>query len=437
MLSLLRWWDAYWLSQGFVTGRESQGTWLVVTYSNAVYYTLIIIGVLSMLTIRKYVEELTNCEKTKKDIIANLEFRKIAAKAIGATGDPVIRANLRDVKQRATDLCEGLRAKDELELSEIYPLFIGSRKKLAAQLRRELEPDWKEQNNRIASAMFEHKRVATDGLPLEAARANAIIWNQNICMPTDKESVAKGYDMMIDSETGKSLNKMLITAYHERLASNYDMKVDQIVGQKFLFSNRMLPIIWPQACKWPYPRDPDNEMDPNEKYGLGEGQGCKKYCKPPFRVFIGGPVIKNYLLLSRVGKWLMAPMNALNIWVMKMQYSTRSMGQMFGDAIARSKTLSKFRGVGAKVMAAQAIASDIGQAAAFVTAVGEANGAGPLPSASDIEAATKKDAEAAEKAEETPAEETPVADTVTDITDVPEAPAAEAEAPAPAPKVEL
>ena len=361
--------------QGFITGRESQGTWLVVTYSNPLYYSLTILGCLSMLTIRNYVEELRKAENVKKDVIANLEFRNIAGRAIGATSDPTIRANLLDVKKRATQLCEGLRAKDELELAEIYPLFIGSRKRLARKLRKQLSPDWKAQHNRIQSGMFEHKRVTTDGMPLEAARANAIIWKQSVYMPTDKESQTKGYEMMLDPETKESLPTMDLIKYHERLAATYDMRVDQVGGQKFLFSNRMLPIIWPSACKFPFQRDPENEIDPNDKYMLG--QKGHKWC-PPVRVFIGGPVIKNVLLLSRVGKWIMAPMNALNIWVLTMQYSTRSVHQIMGDMIARSKTLSKFRKTGHKVMAAQEVIGELAKTAAFVAAVDAQSGGGVL-----------------------------------------------------------
>ena len=63
---------------------------------------------------------------------------------------------------------------------------------------------------------------------------------------------------------------------------------------------------------------------------------------------------------------------------MGMQYSTRSMKQMVFDSFARSKTLSKFRGAGAKVMAAQAVAGDVAVAAAFVTSIDQASGGGVL-----------------------------------------------------------
>lgn len=335
MLLLLRTWDAYWSSQGYDTGRLAQGTQMVTLYSNAVYYFLTMIGCLSMLTIRRYVTEVQTAEKVKKDIIANMEFRKITESAIAATTDGVTKKMLGEVKQRSRDLMETLVVRDELEMSEIYPLFPGSRNKLAKKLRKQLEPEWKAQNNRITSKMFEHKRRTTDGLPLEAARANKIIWEQKIVMPSDKDSLEKKYKC----DDGPFLTN--IDDYHMRLIENLEKKVDDpSVGQAFLFKNRILPIPWPQACKWPWKRDVENESDPNADYKLGE-EGHK--CWPPIRFVIGGPVIKNRLFTSRLGKWILGPMSALNIWVLEMQYSTQSMGQMMHGMINRSKTLSSFR----------------------------------------------------------------------------------------------
>ena len=395
MLLLLRWWDAYWKVRGYDTGRAAQGSVLVATYATIVYYVLTMIGCLSMLTIRQYVEEIRKAEQVKKDIINNLGFRKIVDSAMGQTQDPKIKGDLRHVKKRAMELCEALVAKDEMELAEIYPLFRGTRKKKAKKLRKQLKEN-REKDERISSMMFEHKRIAIDEIAEKgAAIQNKVIWTRAIEMPQDKESkTEKGYTFDKGPD-GENLTTMTMDAYHEHLASIYDNPVDKIRGQKFLFQNRIIPVLWPQMCKWPkkWKRDAENELDPNTEFGLGQGS-CMKRCCPPLRFFFAGPVFKNYLLLSRVGKWILMPMNALNLWVMSMQYSTRSMKQMMGDMIARSKTLSKFQVSFKKGSAKVGDAVSMGiEAANIVQDLKEAKEADEKKKEEDMKAQEAKDQE--------------------------------------------
>jgi len=286
---------------------------LIVSYTTIFTYAMTGVGVMSQLLIRRYTGQVRKLEGTKKKIQTQIAFEKDISEMVKQAPDEEMKKELAQLAAKVQGYTEGLVAQDELDISCLNPMTNFERFFKARAIKASLGSNAEEKCPQIASRIFTFKYNRIDPNDEKSPKVNCrAIWKMRVQMPRDPDSKKK---YKCDDDGCLSIRD-----YHELLASNYNKGVEEFPGGDLLFRNRMMPIIWPSCIKFNWPRS-DYETVPNSKFNLGK---CS--FKPPipgFHIFVGGPKIRNALIMNYIAMLWMVPLTRLNVGIMELQYSLR------------------------------------------------------------------------------------------------------------------